>query len=152
MNMMVDDAVQSSPLRDGGSMTRPRGIGQSCRVLVAEDNPMQREVVGEILLAMECQVQLASNGAEALDWYRMERGCYDLVLTDLEMPEMNGVELAQAVRRLCPMQPIVVMSANFRKQIQKQIPSGLMVEILEKPFRISDLLRIIDGVVNAKCR
>ncbi len=152
MNTMVEDEIQSAPSMDIGEMIRPRGIGRNYRVLVAEDNIMQREVIRDVLLAIECQVQVASDGAEALDRYEVRLGCFDLVLTDLEMPRMNGVELAQAVRRLSPGQPIVVMSANFKRNIQKHIPDGLVVGILEKPFGIADLRQILDGLPDPERR
>jgi CheY-like chemotaxis protein len=68
------------------------------RVLVAEDNPINREIMLSQLTALGYTVAEAASGKEALSKY--QAGLYDLVLTDIEMPELDGYGLAAEIRRL----------------------------------------------------
>lgn len=68
-----------------------------CRVLVVDDNPNNRAVAQAILGAMDAAVETAATAIEAMDSLRW--GSFDLVLTDLHMPEMDGMELARRIRR-----------------------------------------------------
>jgi CheY-like chemotaxis protein len=72
--------------------------GQVIRVLVAEDNPINREIMLSQLTALGYTVAEAANGKEALRKY--QAGQYDLILTDIEMPELDGYGLAAEIRRL----------------------------------------------------
>ena len=72
--------------------------GRVSRVLIAEDNPINREIMLSQLTALGYTVAEAANGKEALRKY--QAGSYELVLTDIEMPEMDGYELAAEIRRL----------------------------------------------------
>jgi putative two-component system response regulator len=68
------------------------------KVLLAEDNPINLEIMSSQLTAHGYLVDVAANGKEALEHYRS--GSYDLILTDIEMPEMDGYELTAEIRRL----------------------------------------------------
>jgi CheY-like chemotaxis protein len=67
-------------------------------ILLVEDNDINREIMQSQLTAMGYRVDLAVNGVEALKLY--QQTAYDVILTDIEMPEMNGYELTAEIRRL----------------------------------------------------
>src|SRR3954468_8649543 len=83
------------------------------RILVVEDDRTQAEEFGALLGGAGCEVTLACNGREALDLLRGD--VPDVVLTDLDMPVMDGLELVQAVRRDYPTLPVILMTATGRE-------------------------------------
>ena len=79
------------------------------RILVVDDDRPQAEEFGVLLRSAGCAVTLAGNGREAMEILRHD--VPDVVLTDLEMPEMDGLELVQAIRRDYPALPVILMTA-----------------------------------------
>jgi CheY-like chemotaxis protein len=79
------------------------------RILVVDDNRSQAEEFGLLLRNAGCEVTHAGNGREAMDLLRLELP--DIVLTDLDMPVMDGLELVQAIRRDYPALPVILMTA-----------------------------------------
>jgi len=79
------------------------------RILVVDDDRSQAEEFGVLLGDAGCDVTLAGNGREALDLLR--RDLPEVVLTDLDMPVMDGLELVQAIRRDYPALPVILMAA-----------------------------------------
>jgi putative two-component system response regulator len=99
----------------GGAKTDGAGLGRGVsRVLLAEDNPINREIMLSQLTAFGYTVDEAANGKEALRKY--QAGLYDLLLTDIEMPELDGYGLAAEIRRLeqdgRPRMPILAITAS----------------------------------------
>ncbi|HEY2146369.1 MAG TPA: response regulator [Pirellulales bacterium] len=85
------------------------------RILVAEDSATQAIQIKHILAAAEFEVETAANGEEALR--AIERQPPDLVLTDLDMPKLNGLQLVEAVHRRFPRVPVVLMTAYGNDEV-----------------------------------
>jgi signal transduction histidine kinase len=107
------------------------------RILLAEDVDLNREIVIALLEDTGIAVDEAVNGAEAVRMYAGDPARYDLILMDIQMPEMDGFEATRAIRRMAapglPEVPIVAMSANaFKEDVEMSIESG-MNEHLSKP-------------------
>lgn len=107
------------------------------QILVAEDNPINQAIIKEQLEALGCSVIVAANGEQALaQWLP---GLFDLVLTDVNMPIMNGYELARELRRRDPYLPIIGVTANaLREEAERCATVGMNTWIV-KPLNLHTL-------------
>jgi CheY-like chemotaxis protein/anti-sigma regulatory factor (Ser/Thr protein kinase) len=85
------------------------------RILIVDDNPMDRVIASAAVSADGTEVLLATNGFEALEMIQLHHP--NLVLTDLEMPELNGLELVRRIRRSYPELPVILMTGNGSEEI-----------------------------------
>jgi two-component system sensor histidine kinase/response regulator len=123
---------QSAPLR------------HDVRVLVAEDNPVNQKVALRQLQRLGYAADAVANGVEALE--AVERVKYDLVLMDVQMPEMDGLAAAREIRRRQKTQnrvPIVALTANALAGDRDKCLAAGMDDYLQKPFAEADLLRVL---------
>ncbi|HEX2675486.1 MAG TPA: response regulator [Polyangiales bacterium] len=112
------------------------------RILVVEDNPDTRTFVAQVLRASKHRVDEASDGAEALVSVAAVR--YDMILTDIEMPRLDGVDATRAVRELEREQdreqtPIVAITAQDRPETRRRAHDAGMNGFLVKPVRSKEL-------------
>jgi PAS domain S-box-containing protein len=106
------------------------------RVLVAEDSPTNQKYIQIVLERAGHRVDVVANGLEALDAVR--RVPYDVVLMDVQMPEMDGIEATRRIRALSGMPaqvPIVAMTANAGRDMVEQCIAAGMTDFISKPFR-----------------
>jgi PAS domain S-box-containing protein len=118
--------------------TLPAGL----RVLLVEDNPQVRDFAEGLLADLGCSVIPAETAEEALD--RLSEDGIDLVVSDVVMPGMSGVELAQAVRGAYPKVP-VLLATGYSDEIVKR---GSEFAVLSKPFGAADLSKAMAAVLN----
>ena len=114
------------------------------RLLVAEDNEVNRKVAGLMLGRLGQRPDIVANGQEALEAVR--RTAYDLVLMDVQMPVMDGLEATRRIRAELPpeRQPrIVAMTANALVEHQAQSIEAGMDDHLAKPVRTEDLVAVL---------
>lgn len=117
-------------------------------ILMVDDNTQLRELLGGALTKMGYEVTSASNGAEAFKAISLNR--YDVVLTDMLMPERDGIEVIGELRRLQPEARIVAMSGGGRgsRDHYLQTAKGLGAHaVLGKPFSMSELTAALDSVM-----
>ncbi len=120
------------------------------RVLVVEDNEMMRDVVARSLRLFGYVVATASQGKEALAQF--DRFAPDLVITDLIMPEMDGLETTMAIRGLSPKTKIIVMSgcsAVNRVDYLEVVRRLGADDVLQKPFNLTCLQEKVNGHLGA---
>ncbi len=120
------------------------------RVLVAEDNPINQKVVCSMLRRQGWNVTLAVNGVEACRHFL--ENTYDLVLLDVQMPEMDGLEAAQRIRaeearRGSARIPILALTAHASQAQHEQCLEHGMDSVITKPVSLPGLLREISAVV-----
>ena len=106
-------------------------------VLVVDDDDNVAELLEELLRAEEHQVERASSGAEALTILR--NSTQDLVLTDLDLPETHGLELAQELRALQP-QMVIGLVTGWPLSLEERARATEVVDfVLGKPFTLAEL-------------
>jgi len=116
---------------------------QDNSVLIAEDVDINREVISAILSQTKLSIEYADNGQAAVSMYSANPGKYDLILMDINMPEMDGYEATRQIRALEKEGeseiPIIAMTANvFKEDIEKCLESG-MNDHIGKPIDADDL-------------
>lgn len=127
---------------------------EGMRILAAEDNELNAEILEELLSMEGVECDLAENGQEALEKFvASEPDRYDLILMDVQMPVMNGYEATKAIRRSAHERaktiPIIAMTANaFSEDVQEALASG-MNEHLAKPVDVDVLRKTLSEVYAA---
>lgn len=125
------------------------------RVLVVEDNELNREIVTEILESKGLEVESASDGSIAVDMVKKsDEGHYDIVLMDIQMPVMDGYEAARAIRYLPRSDvanlPIIAMTANaFEEDKKKALENGMNAHIA-KPLDIKILFDTLERIFSQR--
>ncbi len=122
------------------------------RLLLVEDNELNREIATEILKEVGFIIEEAENGAVAVDMIsKAEPGYYELVLMDIQMPVMDGYEAAQAIRKLSVPGladiPIIAMTANAFEEDKKQAFDSGMNAHIAKPVNVEKLLEILGEIL-----
>ncbi|HEV2673738.1 MAG TPA: response regulator [Aliidongia sp.] len=139
--MSADPATNAAV--DGAERTLPRFI-RGGRVLVVEDNPTNQIIVVIMLQKLGLIVDKAANGIEAVA--AVIANLYDLVLMDMQMPEMDGLESTRHIRQLAGPHgqvPIIGVTANaFRQDHVRCLEAGMQA-VVTKPFRWADLAAVM---------
>ncbi|QXI11244.1 ATP-binding protein [Pseudomonas zeae] len=133
---------QYLPEREQMRLTLPGRL----RVLVAEDNPVNRRLFQEQLALLGCQAQLAEDGVQALSY--LQREVFDVLLTDLSMPGMDGYELARQASAHWPQMPVLAATANVTVQEHEACKAAGMAGVLTKPLSLAALERALRKVCN----
>jgi EAL domain-containing protein (putative c-di-GMP-specific phosphodiesterase class I)/signal transduction histidine kinase/DNA-binding response OmpR family regulator len=141
-----ESASEASVVKLDVSANLPRGEEKHSRILVAEDNPINQELMAAQLNILGYQADYAVNGAQALaDW---RQGDYSLLLTDIRMPEMNGYELVREIRQLEHVSgrhaPVIAITANaLEADVEKCFAVGVD-DVIPKPVELEDLRSALD--------
>lgn len=115
------------------------------RILLVDDEVQVREVINHALTMLGYEVIQASNGREALELFNMNRP--DLVISDIHMPEMNGLELLKTIRDGDPELPVVLIT-GFNVDEARQVAEEYAANaLLLKPFRLRQLQQILNELL-----
>ncbi len=121
--------------------------GRRPRVLVVDDSPVIRDIVGEILTAAGIEVLTAENGKAALEL--VARKPCDLVITDIEMPRMTGLELLEHIRRDNELLPVVVLTTRNRPEHRREAALlGANAYIAKSEFHGDTLMDVVRRFVD----
>lgn len=135
-----------------GKQQAPATIPGNLRILIAEDNLVNQRVAKFMLQKVDATCDMAMNGKEALEM--LKSNTYDLVLMDMFMPEMNGVETTRFIREFEKNNPqrkpvyIVAVSANTAKKDRDACLKAGMNDFISKPFKESELMKVIKDAIN----
>jgi len=131
-----------SRIRNASQFSRTSLEGM--RVLVVEDYPTNREIAQHHLQAAGCIVDMAGNGVMALK--RASSRSYDIILMDVHMPEMDGMEATRRIRKIAGVRsiPIIGLTANVLPSIREECSKAGMNDILTKPLRKKELLETLE--------
>ena len=144
------------PLKPGENIERAERQDEisfeGCRVLVVEDNELNSEIAQSLLEERGFQVDCVYNGEQAVERIRdTEPGTYDVILMDIMMPVMDGLDAARVIRAMeredCRAVPIVAMSANaFDDDLKKSVECGMNGH-LSKPVEVDKLYQTLNRVI-----
>ncbi|MEW9797383.1 response regulator [Alteromonas sp. CYL-A6] len=116
--------------------------GQSAHVLVVEDNALNAEIIRHMLESEGCQVSLAENGQQALDFFA--DGDADLVLMDVQMPVMDGITATRTLRQTYGLSvPVIAVTANAFKEDEANCRAAGMNDFLAKPVVRQELKALL---------
>ena len=114
-------------------------------ILVVDDSEAVRDTVSVILSVCGYQCESAKNGVEAMQRVRQRR--FDAVVTDLEMPEMNGLALTSEIRQHFSSLPVMIMTGHTDDDSRESAFRAGAREFLSKPFDVPDLIRKLHGML-----
>lgn len=122
---------------------------KNCKILLAEDNRINQRIASLTFNMMGVSIDIASNGQQALDMYRQNK--YDLIMMDLHMPEMDGMEASRQIRSFEKESNsshrvfMIGLSATSASEIKDECMANGMDDFMEKPFNESELRTILTG-------
>jgi DNA-binding NtrC family response regulator len=109
----------------------------SKRVLIVDDDDILREFLDQALTAVNIEVKSVNNAFDALDLFNNEK--FKLVLTDIQMPGMDGWELATHIKKSSPETPVILMTGMQMDQVEEKRKNNHIDFILYKPFSVKQL-------------
>ncbi len=137
------EAEEKTPIQGDGSV--PRG---NERLLFVDDEAELIDIGREVLVHLGYHVTICKNGQEALELFRQKPDAFDLVLTDMTMPQMTGDKLAEALLKIRPQLPIIVCTGfSHRLSSEKAEAIGIR-KLIMKPFEISTLAETIRAALD----
>jgi CheY-like chemotaxis protein len=117
------------------------------RILVAEDDAEVRALVIRALSTHGHEVTAAEDGGEALDILNREEGAFDLLLSDIKMPVMDGIALALTSARDFPALPILLMTGFADQRERAHGLEAIVRDVLTKPFTLPELRAAVAAVL-----
>jgi two-component system cell cycle sensor histidine kinase/response regulator CckA len=120
------------------------------RVLIADDEPAVAIFVQRALELMGLLAVVVSNGAAAIKVAQTLQGSLDCAILDVMMPEVNGIDAAEAIRRIIPELPIIFMSGFFYSEFLQRSTTMSHVAFMQKPFTLSQLRALLTEVLHVK--
>jgi signal transduction histidine kinase/CheY-like chemotaxis protein/ligand-binding sensor domain-containing protein len=112
-------------------------------ILIAEDNPINQKLSTRVLSKLGYQADVASNGKEAIDAFMNKK--YDLILMDVQMPEMDGLEATKKIRTLSGKQPLIIaMTANAMQGDREMCLNAGMDDYISKPVNLDELVSTLE--------
>ncbi|SDR55848.1 ATP-binding protein [Paraburkholderia tuberum] len=134
--------LQGMPL-EAGKETQ-RGLSRRLKVLVAEDNAVNRELFSEQLKMLGCEPQVAEDGLQALE--RLSRERFDVLVTDLAMPVLDGYGLVREAQARWPEMPIVVATASVSQEERARCEAAGVMRVVAKPLQLDELSATLSEV------
>lgn len=123
-------------------------VGEMARILLAEDDGGMRQFLAQSLERAGHAVESVGDGTEAL--YALDRGSYDLLLTDIVMPGMDGVELAKHVTASLPGMQVMLITGFAAVSLRMgKTANGNSAPVMSRPFHLRQLAQHIDVVLSA---
>lgn len=120
------------------------------RILAADDDATNQRVLSAMLSRIGCHADVVANGREAVE--ALARAPYDLVLMDCRMPEMDGFEATEEIRRSerGPRTPVIALTADVTRSVREQALAAGMDDVLLKPVTMAELRATIEAFTSAR--
>lgn len=110
------------------------------KVLYVEDEPMISEQIKMILEDEVDEVFVANNGAEGLELFKKHKDDIDLVITDIQMPKLNGIEMIKEIKKIVPNKPIIITTAFTESEYLVEAIKLGVEKFLQKPIDLHELI------------
>ncbi|MGX4774250.1 response regulator [Bradyrhizobium guangdongense] len=120
------------------------------KVLIADDEDSMRQLVARAIAMDGHETVTAQDGAEALDILIREDGAFDLLLTDIQMPVMDGIALALSAARDFPDLTILLMTGFADQRERASNLNALVHDVVTKPFSVADIRTAVADALAAK--
>ncbi|KAK3989680.1 transcription factor prr1 [Cladorrhinum sp. PSN332] len=131
--------ISPPPKEQSGSLWR----GKKPQILLVEDDKTCARIGYKFLSSLDCSVEIARDGLEAVDKINQDSERFDLIFMDIIMPHLDGVSATAMIRMVTPGIPVIAMTSNIRQEdIQTYFSFG-MNDVLAKPFTRDGMLRIL---------
>ncbi|NJM93743.1 MAG: response regulator [Cytophagales bacterium] len=143
----VSTIVQS--LNEGQFAIRNHFLLKAPRILLVDDNAVNRQVASQILSKAGCQVEMVSSGPQAIESVREHD--YDLIFMDIQMPDMDGVVATRKIRGLPkPVPPVVAMTAYSMREDKERFLAAGMDDYISKPIKAHTLISKVKDWVDSE--
>lgn len=142
-------AIAEAPADESAQEEADFSDGRPLRVLLAEDNPANRQVVELLLEPTGCDITFAENGQEAIDAYMA--GPFDVIFMDAMMPVMDGITAISHIRRMetGPRTPIYMLTANIFSEDIRSYEAAGADGVVKKPIQVSELYAALSAAAAA---
>ena len=128
-------------------MAEAMQVGAGKRVLVVDDHDPTRQTITRMLEAGGFEVVQASSGSEALACLSRESDDIDMVLSDVTMPGMTGIDLSYQIRELYPSMPVAIVSGDV-SELERSIIGRADVPFIKKPFHAESLFSAVKEAID----
>ncbi|AHY54883.1 response regulator [Bradyrhizobium japonicum] len=120
------------------------------KILIADDEDSMRQLVARAIAMDGHETVTAQDGAEALEILTRENGAFDLLLTDIQMPVMDGIALALSAARDFPDLTILLMTGFADQRERASNLNALVHDVVTKPFSVADIRTAVADALAAK--
>jgi len=119
-------------------------IKYDIELLVVEDDPWNAKLMEDVIGAKVRSFKVCHSAEEALTYLQTEAHAVDFIMTDISLPEMDGIQFFQSVRELGIKVPVIAITAHVLKSKEEELQSKGFTDIIIKPFKPSDILEMLD--------
>lgn len=109
------------------------------KLLIVEDDESVRTLAARALERAGHAIDIAADGAQGLALIRAAMGAYDLVVSDIRMPEMDGIEMAIAASAFFPSMKILLMTGYADQRERAEELNGIILDVVQKPFTLAEI-------------
>ncbi|RWM07218.1 MAG: response regulator [Mesorhizobium sp.] len=109
------------------------------KLLIVEDDESVRTLAARALERDGHNVAVAADGAQGLALIQQAHGGYDLVVSDIRMPEMDGIEMATAAAKQFPAMKIMLMTGYADQRERAEELNGIILDVVQKPFTLAEI-------------
>lgn len=120
------------------------GKEKETRVLIVDDDSNASQCLSDVLEGFDYSCEVASNGQEGLNLFRSEK--FDVVISDINMPIINGVEMAQSIKKENPESGIILMTAVLHQELAEVARQSGIEYILGKPLDMNRLIKTVERI------
>jgi len=109
------------------------------RILLVEDDNAVRSFVARALEIDSHRVVEAEDGEDGLEIFVADNDGFDLVLTDIQMPQLDGIQMSEALSKACPGQKILMMTGYANQRERAANLESIIIDVVQKPFTLPEI-------------